>query len=69
MNKTNSVLKDSIINVSRNFKNKDISINSKQNNSFESSKIKKEESTNNHNKRKNNKISNFQKYIKNVIKF
>ncbi len=69
MNKTNSVLKDSIINVSRNFKNKDISINSKQNNSFESSKFKKEESTNNHNKRKNNKISNFQKYIKNVIKF
>lgn len=62
MTRTNN--KDKIINISRNTKSKDVSNNSKPNNSFESTKNQKEENIKV--KLKDNKISNFQKYIKNV---
>ena len=65
LTKANSVMKETFFNVSRNIKGKDISNNSKQNNSFESSKNRKEEVL--INKQNDSKISNFQKYIKNVI--
>ena len=58
-NVTRTNIKDTIINISRNTKSKDVSNNSKL--SFESTKNKKEQNINV--KLKDNKISNFQKSI------
>ena len=66
VSKTNGYFRQAVIEKSRNTKSKDVSNVSKNNNSYDSSRIINEERLNKI--VKDNKISNFQKYIKNVNK-